>query len=306
MRAPALAAFAFLLIAGNVQAGFLIRIGDRDGFGYGTAPGFYSANGGLANPDELGILSDGDFLPDINSKRDGTKGAVKNGDQDEFDFRTIEELDDTAIVTNANVILGTQSAGSKFTDISLTESYGDRSKNEKVLTGGDPTNGLVRGTGGPFPDAKVAVPNEPTFVFDFFIDKANLPDGFNPSNRIFFNLLFGDYDVTPAKIEVTTIDSNKTLIDIDKQEPSENGLIQSASTTFPFGDVFTDEGSVYRGYLKVHFEAPLEPYMAFDYVELSLVPEPSTVVSLVSGMFALLLVCGKLLKGRSKSIGCRS
>jgi hypothetical protein len=304
MRSLALSAVAFLLTASNVQAGFLIRIGDRDGFGYGTAPGFYAANGGFANIGEVGILSDGDFLPDINSKRDGTKGAVRNGDFDEFDFRSVAELDNTAVVANANVILGTQSTGSKFTDISLTESYGDRSKNEKVLVGGNPDIGLARDTGGPFPDGNAKVPNEATFVFDFYIDKANLPDGFNPSNGIFFNLLFGDYDVTPAKIEIKGVGPEITPIDIDKQDPSENGLIQSASTTFSFGDVFTEDDFFYHGYLRVDFKAPLEPYMAFDYVELSLVPEPSSVVAFLTGLAGLLLFCRKQLNRTRKSSGC--
>ena len=47
-------------------AGFTsIRIGDVDGFGYGTGAGYSAANGSAVNVDGQGFLGNGDFLPDL-------------------------------------------------------------------------------------------------------------------------------------------------------------------------------------------------------------------------------------------------
>jgi hypothetical protein len=67
------------------------------------------------------------------------------------------------------------------------------------------------------------------------------------------------------------------------QSGNADGLIQAATATLTFGDVFTDGGLVWNGSLHVDFVAPNEPYTAFDYDELSttalVTPEPSTIVS---------------------------
>jgi hypothetical protein len=55
--------------------------------------------------------------------------------------------------------------------------------------------------------------------------------------------------------------------------------------------VFTANGSIYDGFLKVNFDAPNEPYTAFDFAEISTskipidpkpVPEPGTLLGLLA------------------------
>jgi hypothetical protein len=89
-----------------------IRIGDADGFGFSTASGYQAANGGSANVDGAGVLSVGDFLPDLNG--DG-KFDEKNGDS--FDLRSPAELGGSALTGNGFTDQG--SSGSQFTDITL-------------------------------------------------------------------------------------------------------------------------------------------------------------------------------------------
>lgn len=274
---------ALLVTAKAGAAGFLIRIGDADGFGYGSAPGFKAANGGPANVDQFGYLKDGDFLPDVNEG-----GRMRNEGEDEFDFRSAAEIGSSSVLVAPGVSAGI-STGSEYTDISLNERFDARSKAQKILIGGNPTIGLVRGAGGPFPSPPSStLPNQPGFVFDFLVDKSNLPDGFNPNANIFFNLLFADYDVTPAKVTITKADTSTRKVPLRTQnQEREDGLIQSATATLAFDDVFSETKTHYHGFLKVDFDAPDEPYTAFDFVELSLVPEPGTLGMLVVGMLGV-------------------
>ncbi|MBX9581814.1 MAG: hypothetical protein K2X87_16035, partial [Gemmataceae bacterium] len=276
MRRPCFALVVLLAGAGTAaRADFLIGIGDIDGFGYGDAPGFHAANGGLANPLGHAVIGSGDFLPDINRN-----GSTATGSNDEFDFRSAAELANTAVRLGAGVT-NTGTLGSKFTDISLARTYDARSDAGRVLIGGNPNDGLVRGAGGPFPDGDSdALPNQPGFEFRFDIDKAAI----DPSAPVFFNLIFGDYDVLPARIVVTSADGTQRVIAVRQQMngAGEDGLIQAATADLAFGEVFTDMGAFYRGFLDVDFDAPNEPYTAFDYVELSgtpfvaAVPEPAS------------------------------
>ena len=90
-----------------------IRIGDVDGFGYGTASGYQAANGGSANVDGAGVLGVGDFLPDLNG--DG-KVDQKNGDS--FDWQSATETGGSALTGSGFVDQG--STGSQFTDMSFS------------------------------------------------------------------------------------------------------------------------------------------------------------------------------------------
>jgi hypothetical protein len=38
------------MVSATSRAGSIAQIGDIDGFGYGAAPGFFAANGGLPTP----------------------------------------------------------------------------------------------------------------------------------------------------------------------------------------------------------------------------------------------------------------
>ena len=248
-------------------AGLLIRIGDIDGFGYGAAPGFKAANGGPANADGSAVLGNLDFLPDVNHN-----GSVSTGSGDDFDLRSKAEIANTANTTGVGVT-DTGTTGSKFTDISLSTSYDASSAAKNVLIGGNPNVGLVKGAGGPFPSPpSSSLPNQPGFVFHFDASKGAI----NPNSSIFFNLIFGDYDVTPADIVITRANGSTQTINLTVQPGNADGLIQAATASLKFSDVFTDGGLVYTGSLKVDFNAPREPYTAFDYVELSTVPVVST------------------------------
>jgi hypothetical protein len=268
--------------APRAHADVIARIGDADGFGYGAAPGFRAANGGPANAHGDAVLTNRDFLPDINRN-----GSVATGSGDDFDLRSAAEINNTGNTFGAGVTNTAGTKGSNFTDISLSTSYDTSAAANRVLIGGNPNTGLIFGAGGPFPSPPASVlPNQPGFVFSIDINKANLA----AQTPIFFNLIFGDYDVFPASIVITRANNTTDILPVATQPNSQDGLIQAATTTLQFGDVFTDGGSVWHGFLKVDFVAPNEPYTAFDYVELSttalVVPEPGP-LALVALMGAL-------------------
>lgn len=255
----------------SAQAGLLVRIGDVDGFGYGTGAGFRAANGGNANVDGVGVLGDRDFLPDINRN-----GVVATGNGDDFDFRSAAEIANTAFTVGTGVTETGGTVGSKFTDIALSTSYGASSSAARVLVGTDPS---VFGVGGPFPSPpSTSLPNQPGFKFRFDVDKSAIVAGAD----IFFNLIFGDFDVVPAEVRITRFDGSTRVVAVNRQPGGQDGLIQAATANLGFGEVFGDGGSVWTGRINVDFLAPNEPYTAFDYVELSTtalvnpVPEPST------------------------------
>ena len=258
-------------------------------------PAFRAANGGLANRDGVGVLENGDFLPDINQN-----GSTRNNSNDEFDFRSTAEVANTSFQTGFGVSNAAGTVGSSFTDISLARTYDARSAAGRVLIGGDPINGLIRGAGGPFPaPPSSTLPNQPGFIFHFDLDRGVL----DPSAPIFFNLVFGDYEVFPAEIRITDVKGDARIITLMRQGRGDDGLIQAATANLKFDEIFTDAGSVYSGFLKVDFIAPNEPYTAFDYVELSptaLVPEPASLAMLGAG--ALCLICYAKKPGRKLGV----
>jgi hypothetical protein len=270
--------------AAGARADFLIRIGDIDGFGYGTAPRFRAANGGFANVDGSGVLTAGDFLPDINRN-----GILANGQGDEFDFRSADERAGTAVTVGNGVTNRPGTTGSAFTDISLARTYDERSAAGRILVGGNPLDGLVFGAGGAFPSPpSQELPNQPGFRFRFDAVAAAV----DPNGLIFLNLIFGDYDVFPAEVRITGPTGTRAVA-LSLQGAGSDGLIQAATATLNFGDVFVRNGAGWRGALDVDFVAPNEPYTAFDYVELSnislvtAVPGPSGVLLLGSGVACL-------------------
>ena len=174
-------------------------------------------------------------------------GTVATGSGDDFDNRSSESIS----VTGAT---DTGTTGTQWTDISLSTSF-------QNTPGG------------------ATLPNEPLFEFRFDVAKADIVEG----STLFFNLVFGDYDVSPASVRVTTNDgangANGTItlpLSLQSNNGGEDGLVQAASTVLNFDDVFSDGGSVWNGYLDVKFVSPNEPYTAFDFVELSLDRIPDT------------------------------
>jgi hypothetical protein len=236
-----------------------IRLGDRDGFGYGsgasggpteTGGSYKSANGGAVNLDGLGPLGNGDFLPDLNGN-----GQVQTGTRDDFDNRSSEGIGGIGFNNVA-------STGFLYTDISLSTSYGTSQNNNDVWN----HNTQTRGAGGTFPDPNPAIlTNQPGFVFDFTVLGADIANG----TPLFFNLIYGDYDVAPANVRFTRKDGSTFTLGLTVQPTNSDGLIQAAFANLSFGDVFTANGPDWDGKLTVDFIANSEPYTAFDYVEIS-------------------------------------
>ncbi len=249
-----------------------IRIGDIDGFGYGTGSGLNAANGGAANVGAGGVLGAealptiGDYLPDL----DGD-GTVQIFQGDDFDNRSAAEIAGSSLQGSGFTNVAT--TGSQFTDISLSQSYDDSSAAGNVFDANTGTSGA----GGPFPTPpSPALSNQPGFVFDFFVASGDIAN----NTPVFFNMLFGDYDITPASIEFTRANGTSFGASVTPQNSAlgQDGLIQSAFATLAFGDVFTAAIGGWDGYLMVDFLAPNEPYTAFDFVELSVDPITPNVV----------------------------
>ena len=244
-----------------------IRLGDVDGFGFTPTAGLSAANGAPADTNANNLLEAGEFMPDIN-----TNGVVATGQGDDFDNRGANE-------TNNAIVAGSTLFGSGFTnqagttgvnwtDISLSTSF----------------------SGANFPDpGGVGTPNEPKFVFDFFVATADIAVGSN----LFFNLIFGDYDVSPANIDLTfaTAPMRSVALSTQANNQGQDGLIQAATTNMAFAEVFTATAGGWNGFLQVDFVSPNEPYTAFDYVELSLtqipIPEPASLAILGFGLAGL-------------------
>ncbi|MBF0431924.1 MAG: hypothetical protein HQK83_11630 [Fibrobacteria bacterium] len=226
---------------------YYIRIGDFDGLGFGEAEGLFAASGEPANVDGEKILSGGDCIPDLNRDK-----CLATGCGDDFDLRGTEEVNDSQFPNVGVTSLGSSMSGSDFTDIALSTSYG---------------KGAVYGGKKTFPKhPPTTLSNQPGFQFDFTVAK-NQIDAAKP---LYFNLIFGDYDVSPANIKITRADKSQIIKQIKVQNQStSDGLIQTAYSVLNFSDVFSDGGDVWNGWLKVDFNAPREPYTAFDYVEIS-------------------------------------
>lgn len=254
-----------------------IRIGDQDGFGYDADPNFASltGDGGAADRNSDGHLGPNDVLPSLNGD-----SVVATGSGDDFDNRNGEGISGSGFTD-----LGT--SGEQFTDISLSTSYDASSAAGNVYNANTGTSG----SGGAFPSGSSStLSNQPGFVFSFLVGDADIVEG----NDVYFNMVFGDYDVSPASIDFSYVGSSETLGVTPQNNGPDDGLIQGSFATLDFYDVFTWNGSDWEGYVEVDFDAPREPYTAFDYVELSIdplvvdVPEPGTLMLLLGGLGALL------------------
>lgn len=228
-----------------------IRIGDSDGFGFSKTKGLVRAErGGVgARPADTngdGILRQGEFLPDLN--KDG--GVVWFG-QDEFDNRQPEEWVDRNNLCRGCLSINRGTRGSIWTDLALSRGAENRNWPDED---------------GPQP------PNNARFVFDFTVGKTDIA----PGSTIFFNLVFGDYDVEPAVVQVGFAKARpRELIPRNLREESvsgafADGLIDARTSNLTFEEVFTkDADGNWRGFVEVVFVAPFEPFTAFDFVELS-------------------------------------
>ena len=226
------------------QAFKRIRIGDPDGFGFASTKGLLRPLRGLgpgpADTDGDGVLERNEFLPDL----DGDGGVWWRSD-DNFDNRSDREIADKGHRCVGCSAVGAKTRGSNWTDLALSRSS------------------LAKH----WPDADgPETPNNATFVFDFTIARGRIA----PGAQIFFNMVFADYDVDPALISVRFAKAPPRVLSVAHQGDLD-GLIQARSAILRFGEVFTrGPNGDWHGYVVVVFDAPYEPYTAFDYVELSL------------------------------------
>ena len=107
---------------------------------------------------------------------------------------------------------------------------------------------------------------QPVFDFDFSVNKGDIKAG----DPLYFNLLFADYDVKDAKVEFTTANGSFTR-DLTRQENKNgyDGWIQSAFVELTFEEVFTELGDNFKGDITAQVIAKDEPYLAFDFAEIS-------------------------------------
>ncbi len=222
-----------------------IRIGDIDGFGFRDTQGLARAARGIgpgpADSDGDGLLGEDEFLPDLNGD-----GGVAWMSADNFDNRGFEETTNRSRVCVGCLFIGSRTSGAVWTDLSLSASA--RYANWPDADGPRP-------------------PNNARFIFDFTVSRDTIPQGV----QIFFNLVFGDYDIDPAVVGVGFADGRTQTLEISNQGPLD-GLIQARTAIFAFDDVFTaNADGDWHGFVSVVFLAPSDPYTAFDYVELSLV-----------------------------------
>lgn len=221
-----------------------IRIGDADGFGFANTSQLVRAwpdrHDLPADSNGDGVLGEGEFLPDLN--RDG---GVAWASEDNFDNRSPEEAANRAYKCVGCLSVGAGTMGSDWTDLALSASAPDINWPDRD---------------GPRP------PNNALFIFDFKVAGDSIARG----SEIFFNLVFGDYDIDPALVGVQFRNGRRRLLSLSNQGPLD-GLIQGRSAILAFDDVFTPDGEGnWEGLVAVVFLAPADPYTAFDYVELSL------------------------------------
>ncbi|MEA5532391.1 hypothetical protein [Crocosphaera sp. XPORK-15E] len=235
-----------------------IRIGDFDGFGFKDGTGLKSTSGSAINLDGNGILSTKDYLPDFNGDN-----KISNRDAgDPFDNRSDAEVAGTLLTGDGFEDMG--SKGSDYTDLSLGKAFGYKTSSTY---------------GHSFPDGDPnTLPNTPSFQFRFKVAKDKLPQG----TPLFFNVIFGDYDVEPVVVILKNSQGKTVRQELTASAKGENdGIIQSAFGTLDFSQVFADgdtsgETGYWVGSLDVDFDAPTEPYLSFDFAEIGTQQIPLT------------------------------
>jgi hypothetical protein len=226
-----------------------MRIGDIDGFGFSPTRGLVrpvlGVGPGPADTNDNNRLEPGEYLPDLNAD-----GGVWYRGEDNFDNRSPDERADIGHRCRGCLSIGEATAGSRWTDLALS-----------------PT-----ATAEDWPDLNgPAMPNSAAFVFDFTVARGDI----TPGGTIFFNLVFGDYDIDPAVVRVRFANADPRVLRIPNQQlRGVDGLIQARTANLRFEEIFSaDEDGNWHGRALVIFDAPADPFTAFDYVELSLAAE---------------------------------
>lgn len=245
--ARSLMLIALLGMAGGADA-VTMTIGDVDGFGYTNPNDYNNAQGGDPDTNGNGLLEAGEFLPD----RDGDGNTHVTGN-DEFDHRSTAELN----ATN----------GAEWTDHSLEDFYDHNGASDRDYDGD--------GSPGIYGDSPT---DDALFTFNFTAPTAGDSD-YGVDH--FINLIFGDYDVSPASIIVDGV-----TVGLTTQDSNEDGLVQLAFADVAWSDM-TD------GEVVIDVEAPNEPYVTIDYAFLhteasaASVPAPASLALLGIGLLGL-------------------
>ena len=87
------------------------------------------------------------------------------------------------------------------------------------------------------------MPNQPEFIFAFHVNGPDIVFG----SSMFFNVVFGDYDVVPADITLMFASAPSRTIAPNTQPGAEDGLIQAA-----FANLGFSEGVYLRRFGRVH------------------------------------------------------
>ncbi|MDF1660121.1 MAG: hypothetical protein P1V97_00015 [Planctomycetota bacterium] len=265
---------------------FFVRLGDEDAFGFRNIGNYYASFGGACDTDGNGLLGPGEFMPNLNGG-EGIKSSCATGAKDDFCNRDNAELTDTANYSNGCVVhVGT--TGSKYTDVALSTSW-TSSLNKSKTKGfyynhpGKDHDGRMHTIAGRtyeeiaaagFPDGGSSrnLPNMPGLVVDCKISPATLAklrrNNSNKFGSIFVNILAADWDVPPFKLVITNANGDSYTYPITRQSNAkgEDGMVQAGFVTLSMDDFCDASGNFF---LQANFEAPKEPYVTIDYLEVS-------------------------------------
>lgn len=265
---------------------FYVRLGDEDAFGFRNIGNYYASFGGPCDTDGDGLLGPGEFMPNLDGGPN-RKSACRTGGKDDFCNRDDLELADAANYSNGCVVhVGT--TGSKYTDVALSTSW-DASLKKSKTKGfyynhvGKDHDGRMHTIAGRsyeqiasagFPDGGASRnrPNMPGLVIDCKINQPTLAK-LRRNNKggfgsIFVNILAADWDVPPFKLVITNASGDSYDYPITRQSNAkgEDGMVQAGFVTLSLNDFCDLDGNFF---LQANFEAPNEPYITIDYLEVS-------------------------------------
>lgn len=268
------------------QPDFFVRLGDEDAFGFRNIGNYYASFGGPCDTDGNGLLGPGEFMPNIDGGPN-RKSACRTGGKDDFCNRDDAELSDSANYSNGCVVhVGT--TGSKYTDVALSTSWDNSLKISKskgfyynhvgkdhdgrMHTIPGRTYEQIAAAGFPDGGASRNRPNMPGLVVDCKINQPTLAklrrNNSNKFGSIFVNILAADWDVPPFKLVITNANGDSYTYPITRQSNAkgEDGMVQAGFVTLSMNDFCDSDGNFF---LQANFEAPNEPYITIDYLEVS-------------------------------------
>ena len=265
---------------------FFVRLGDEDAFGFSNIGNYYASFGGACDTDGNGLLGPGEFMPNIDGGP-GIKSACRTGGRDDFCNRDNAELSDTANYSNGCVVhVGT--TGSKYTDVALSTSWDNslsKSKSKgfyynhagkdhdgRMHTIAGRTYEQIKAAGFPDGGSSRNRPNMPGLIVDCKISAGTLAklsrNNGTTFGSVFVNILAADWDVPPFKLVITNANGDSYTYPITRQSNAkgEDGMVQAGFVTLSMNDFCDSDGNFF---LQANFEAPNEPYITIDYLEVS-------------------------------------